>query len=181
MRHAVWAILGLVLLAGGGTLLPSSVIWAQEEQPAAPADDAAAAAAEEAPAPAPPPRLDQWNDAHSIPRSKVSAVYWVKLFLIWLLFVTWVKSGDWINCDSQIFNLGYGTWNPAIFFPFAAVLVFFTFPITIIGVCYFWLAFGLLWLAYGSAINVSMSNLRIVGGDVSQQGGGIRCYYAVAL
>ncbi len=72
----------------------------------------------------------------------------MKLFVIWLLFVIWVKSGDWINRDTQIFNLGYGTWNPAIFFPFALVLVFLTFPITFIGICFFWLALGLLVVSY---------------------------------
>ena len=150
MRQATQVILGLCLLAGGGTLLPAQVAWAQAEQPAdaAPATDAAATPDEVAPAPAPPPQFDKWNDAHSIPRSKVSAVYWVKLLVIWLLFLTWVKSGDWINRDSQIFGLGYGTWNPAIFFPFFVALAFLTFPITLIGVCYFWLSLGLLSVCY---------------------------------
>jgi type II secretory ATPase GspE/PulE/Tfp pilus assembly ATPase PilB-like protein len=158
MRHAVWIFLGLLLMASGGAPFGGSVAWAQEEgrgvpaDSAAPADDAAAVPAEDAPAPAPPPpQLDKWNDAHSIPRSKVSSVYWLKLFVVWLLFVIWVKSGDWINYDSQIFNLGYGTWNPAIFFPFLIVLLFFTFPITFIGVSYFWLALGLLAVSYLAA------------------------------
>jgi type II secretory ATPase GspE/PulE/Tfp pilus assembly ATPase PilB-like protein len=154
MRHAVLVFLGLLLLASCGTLLPAKVAWAQEEQPAAPADAAApvdAAPAEEVPAPAPPPpKLDKWNDAHSIPRSAVSAVYWIKLLVIWLLFVIWVKSADWINRDSQIFDLGYGTWNPAIYFPFVIALVFFTFPI-VLGVAFFWLALGLLLLSYLAA------------------------------
>jgi type II secretory ATPase GspE/PulE/Tfp pilus assembly ATPase PilB-like protein len=147
MRQATLVFLGLFLLAGGA-MLTAPVAWAQEEQPAdaAPADDAVAIPAEAAPAP--PPQLDKWNDAHSIPRSKISAVYWVKLLVIWLLFLLWVKSGDWINRDSQIFGLGYGTWNPAIFFPFFVALVFLTFPITIVGVCYFWLSLGILSVCY---------------------------------
>jgi type II secretory ATPase GspE/PulE/Tfp pilus assembly ATPase PilB-like protein len=160
MRHAVGVFLGLLLLASG-TLLPGAAVSAQERQPAAPAEavppvdeapagDAAAAPAEEAPAPVPAKPLDKWNDAHSIPRSEISAIYWVKLLVIWLLFVIWVKSADWINSDSQIFDLGYGTWNPAVFFPFAVVLVFFTFPI-VLGVAYFWLALGLLSLSYLAA------------------------------
>lgn len=167
MRHAVLLFLGLLLLASCGLLLSNAAVWAQEERPAPPADAAApvveapadeaaideavAAPAEEAPAPAPPPpQLDKWNDAHSIPRSKVSAVFWIKLLVIWLLFVIWVKSGDWINRDSQIFDLGYGTWNPAIYFPFFVALVFFTFPI-VLGVAFFWLALGLLSLSYLAA------------------------------
>jgi type II secretory ATPase GspE/PulE/Tfp pilus assembly ATPase PilB-like protein len=146
MRQATLVFLGLLLLSGSGMLLPAPAARAQEAQPA----DAAATeedAAVEA-APAPPPQFDKWNDAHSIPRSKTSAVYWVKLLVIWLLFLMWVKSGDWINQDSQIFGLGYGTWNPAIFFPFFLALAFLTFPVTIIGVSYFWLSLGLLSVCY---------------------------------
>jgi len=149
MRQVALIFLGLFVLAGGGALLPGPVAWAQEGQPAdaATAADAAVAPVEVVPAP-PPPQLDKWNDPHSIPRSKVSAVYWAKLLGIGLLYLIWVKSGDWINRDSQIFDLGYGTWNPAIFFPFFLVLAFFTFPVTFIGVCYFWLALGLLSVCY---------------------------------
>ena len=49
--------------------------------------------------------------------------------MLWLLFLIWVKSADWVNRDTQIFNLGYGKWNPILFFPFLAVLLLFAFPI----------------------------------------------------
>lgn len=154
MRQLVWIFLGMLLLAGGGAPFGGSPVRAQEAPPAgaaAPAEGTAAAeaaAAEEVPPPPPPPHLDKWNDNHSIPRSKVSAVSWLKLFSVWLLFVIWVKSADWINRDTQIFNLSYGTWNPAIFFPFLIVLVFLTFPITLIGICIYYLALGLLLVTY---------------------------------
>src|SRR3990172_8121811 len=108
MRHAAWTFCGLLLLVSGGLLLPlGAAAWAKE---APPAEDAAAA--EEAPAPAPVHvPLDKWDDAHSMLRPKITAVYWVKLFLIWLLYLIFVKSRDWINRDSQIFDTGYGTWN----------------------------------------------------------------------
>ena len=51
------------------------------------------------------------------------SISWLKLLLLWLLFLIWVKSADWVNRDSQIFDLGYGKWNPIIFFPFFAVLL----------------------------------------------------------
>src|SRR5215510_6230806 len=104
MRQLVWVFLGILFLAGGDAPFGGTPVRAQEEQPAgaaAPAEDAApadeapaedAAAAEEVPPPPPPPQFDKWNDSHSIPRSKVSAVSWLKLFSIWLLFVIWVKS-----------------------------------------------------------------------------------------
>src|SRR3990172_537178 len=164
MRQAALVFLGVFLLAGGA--LPSGpVVWAQERQPAdaAGAADAAAAPAEEAPAPAPViQQLDKWNDAHSIPRSKVPAAYWAKLLGIWLLFLIWVKSGDWINRDVQIFDLGYGTWNPVVFFPFFLTLAFLTFPI-VVGVSYFWLSLGLLSVCYlGASIPFTVTRNKAV-------------------
>jgi type II secretory ATPase GspE/PulE/Tfp pilus assembly ATPase PilB-like protein len=141
MRSPWCIVVGVLLLGSASALLPAKAALAQEE--------AAADAEGEEAAPAPPPApLDKWNDAHSIPRSKSAAIQWTKLLSIWLLFLIWVKSGDWINRDTQLFDLGYGKWNPAIFFPFFAVLVFLTFPVLGLGVSYFWLALGMLCVCY---------------------------------
>ena len=96
--------------------------------PAAAGADQAAPAAEAAP---PAPSLDKWNDAHSIPRRNRPAFNWLKLASLFLLFLIWVKSADWINRDSQIFDQGYGIWNPVIFFPMLACLLLFAFPVLI--------------------------------------------------
>ena len=32
--------------------------------------------------------------------------------MVLLLILIWVRSCDWINQDTQIFELGYGKWNP---------------------------------------------------------------------
>src|SRR4029077_5170577 len=90
--------------------------------------DQAAPAAEAAP---PAPSLDKWNDAHSIPRSNRPAFNWLKLASLFLLFLIWVKSADWINRNSQIFDQGYGVWNPVIFGPVAICLLAFAFPVFI--------------------------------------------------
>ncbi len=106
------------------------------DQPQAAADDAAAAADDNAAANnavAPPQDIDKWNDPHSIPRLKSPAFFWPKLLVLWLLFVIWVKSADWVNRDSQIFDLSYGTWNPILYFPFVAVLLLVAFPYPILG------------------------------------------------
>lgn len=147
MRYAALWLFALVLSTGGGLVLGTPSAWAQDPPPA---DDAGvpaeeAAAAEEAHAPA--PQLDKWNDAHSIPRSKGAAINWLKLFAIWFLFVIWVKSGDWINQDTQIFGFSYGLWNPVIFFPFFLVLLLFTFPV-LIGLAIFWISLALLIVSY---------------------------------
>ncbi|HEX2473581.1 MAG TPA: ATPase, T2SS/T4P/T4SS family [Lacipirellulaceae bacterium] len=116
------------------------------DQPQAAADDAAApddaagnaaggnaAAGNAAAPPQQDQKFDKWGDDHSIPRHKSPVVFWLKLLVLWLWFVIWVKSADWVNRDSQIFDLGYGKWNPILYFPFVAVLLLVAFPIPILG------------------------------------------------
>jgi len=148
MRYAALWLVALVLSTGLCLAVDAPSAQAQEPPPAeaaaTPADSAAAAEA-----PPEPVRvaLDKWDDTHSIGRVKNSLISWWKLFVVWFLFVIWVKSGDWINQDTQIFGFSYGTWNSAIFFPFFAVLVLFTFPI-IVGLAIFWLSLALLLVSY---------------------------------
>lgn len=157
-RLAIWFLLPCLGLAWS----PLGVARAQDQtppaapgqQPPAAAPEAAPAAgqpvpaAAEAPAPAVPAiQLDKYNDAHSIPRLKRPAIYWPKLLVLFLIVLLWVKSADWVNRDTQIFNLGYGKWNPILFFPFFAIVLLFAFPI-LIGLANFWVAFGALLVCY---------------------------------
>jgi len=48
---------------------------------------------------------------------------WYKLLLLWLLFLLWVKTTDWVNRDVQLVRMSYATWNPLVFFPFIVVLL----------------------------------------------------------
>jgi type II secretory ATPase GspE/PulE/Tfp pilus assembly ATPase PilB-like protein len=77
---------------------------------------------------------DKWNDRHSIARYSGPAVSWLKLLPIFLIYLVWVKSGDWVNRDTQIFGLSYGTWNSLLYFPFVLALLFIAFPFTRLGV-----------------------------------------------
>jgi type II secretory ATPase GspE/PulE/Tfp pilus assembly ATPase PilB-like protein len=72
---------------------------------------------------------DKFNDQYSTRRPRRSMIYWLKLLPIWLLILIWIKSADWVNRDTQIYNLGYGKWNPIQFFPYLAVLLLAVFPI----------------------------------------------------
>jgi type II secretory ATPase GspE/PulE/Tfp pilus assembly ATPase PilB-like protein len=146
MWQVRWSLIGMLLVGSVGALLPARPAQAQDD-PAAAADEATAVEGAEAEAAAPPPQLDKWNDAHSIPRSKRPALHWGKLLAIGLLFLIWVRSGDWINRDCQIFDLGYGKWNPGIFFPFFAVLLLVAFPV-LVGFANFILAIILLPICY---------------------------------
>lgn len=113
----LWAFVSMVAL-------PRTEVWAQDESAAAADADAAAE-----PAPEPAPQLDRWNDDHSIYRADRPFISWLKLGSIWLLFLIWVKSADWVNRDTQLIGLSYGTWNAAMFFPFAVLLLLTAFPI----------------------------------------------------
>ncbi len=119
---------------------PTRAQQAAGENATAPAEPAAPAA--------PAIKLDKWNDAHSIPRLKHPAIYWPKLLAIFLVLLVWVKSADWVNRDTQVFDLGYGKWNPILLFPFLAILLLFAFPISMIGYANFWVAFALLLVCY---------------------------------
>ena len=63
---------------------------------------------------------DQWDDQHSILRNKSASAGWPKLLAMVGLLLVWTRSADWINRDAQVFDLGYGLWNPVAVFPFVA-------------------------------------------------------------
>jgi type II secretory ATPase GspE/PulE/Tfp pilus assembly ATPase PilB-like protein len=111
MRQLMWRGLALTALAVAGGVAP---VFAQEGA-APPAD-----AAEAAPAPAGPLIEGAEIGSHQ-PMSLIGP------FLAAALALAWVAIGDWVNRDTQIFNLGYKKWNPIYFFPFfiiAASLLF---------------------------------------------------------
>jgi type II secretory ATPase GspE/PulE/Tfp pilus assembly ATPase PilB-like protein len=73
-------------------------------------------------------KVDKWNDGNSIYRYTYAPIHWVKWLVIFLVYLVWVKSADWVNRDTQIFNLGYGKWNSILFFPFAALITTIALP-----------------------------------------------------
>ena len=57
-------------------------------------------------------------DGHNLARGAGGYLSIVKLGLIWVLFLLWVKTTDWVNVDAQQLKLDYMLWNPIVFFPF---------------------------------------------------------------
>lgn len=109
MRHLLIVVLFLGALAAISLAAPA---LAQEAAPAA-EGGAAAALAEEAAAPAAP----------SAPAVS-TGTYLTMLVgpaLMALMLLIWVPLGDWVNRDSQIFNIGFNRWNPVALFPFLIV------------------------------------------------------------
>ena len=68
---------------------------------------------------------------------------WPKILVCWLLFLLWVKTTDWVNCDCQeVKVMDYLRWNPIIFGTFLAAFVLsWMIPI-------FWVGLILLIIAY---------------------------------
>lgn len=83
-------------------------------------------------------------DGHRIVRGPGYYFAWWKLLLIWLMYLLWVKTTDWVNRDAQILKLNHNLWNPIGFFPFFAVLLALTlsiaFPIGYTLLVLAWLA-----------------------------------------
>ena len=100
-----WFLLGLLLL-GQPVALPA---YAQEEGGAA----ASAAAGKQA----------AKDFAAEVNRDEVEWFALVKVVSLAALIAIWVKTGDWVNYDSQIFHIGTRKWNAIIFFPFAGLLL----------------------------------------------------------
>jgi type II secretory ATPase GspE/PulE/Tfp pilus assembly ATPase PilB-like protein len=73
--------------------------------------------------PAPPAPQKSWAEEA---QAKIDGVAWGRvgqLALLAVLSVAWIAATDWVNRDSQIYELGYKKWNPIVFFPCALLLV----------------------------------------------------------
>jgi general secretion pathway protein E len=60
--------------------------------------------------------------SHKINRGPGLYLAWWKLLVLWLLFLFWVKTTDWVSRDCQQLDLPYAIWNPLVFFPFLVTL-----------------------------------------------------------
>ena len=78
------------------------------------ADDAAGNDAADTAEPAKPSSWDKWDDEHSIKRSKSAHVSWLKLVGVVVALLIWVRTGDWINRDAQIYRINFFVWNSVL-------------------------------------------------------------------
>src|SRR3972149_5559352 len=72
---------------------------------------------------------------------------WLKIIAVWLLFLLWVKTTDWVNVDCmEMKAMDHMRWIPIIFGAFAGVLVLsWLIP-------YFWVGFVMLLIAYAAPL-----------------------------
>ncbi len=47
---------------------------------------------------------------------------WIKLLLLWLVYLAWVRTNDWVSRDSQRVGVPYSIWTSVMFFPFFLAL-----------------------------------------------------------
>jgi type II secretory ATPase GspE/PulE/Tfp pilus assembly ATPase PilB-like protein len=73
-----------------------------------------------------------------------------KILSMFIVFWMWVAAGDWVNKDSQIYNLGYQKWSLIIYAPFVLVTMIVVFlPIaTWIKALVMFVVFFATWLPY---------------------------------
>ena len=139
MQRTLWTL--IICATAVLAFAPAPQLDAQEEAPVAdaPVDDAAEDGdAAEADKPAGGPWTVKQVDGKRGPAD----VSLLKLIPIILLVLCWTATGDWVNRSSQIHAIGYGKWNPIVFFPFLAGIVI------LIAVPNYYVGLSVLALAY---------------------------------
>ena len=63
-----------------------------------------------------------WPNGQQINRGPGGYLAWWKLLLLYLMFLLWTKTTDWVSRDCREHNLAYATWIPVVFVPFAVAL-----------------------------------------------------------
>lgn len=146
MQRLTWLLLFALVVSVVGPAAPAT--FAQEEGAAeAPVDDQAEAPVDDqADAAAPAQGANDanavWGKAQMNAKRGPAFLSWLKLLPVVLLVMLWILTADWVNRSSQLHGLGYGKWNPIIFFPFLVALVLLVvIPMYAVGI-------GLLALAY---------------------------------
>ncbi len=122
MRHLLWITL---TLAGIASAIPlSAPLHAQEQPPAAaPAEAPVPAEGEAVPPLTPEERAQIETKVQETATDLIGRLIMTVIapFLVAFVVLSWVGIADWVNRDSQIFNLGFKKWNPIVFFPFAII------------------------------------------------------------
>ncbi len=158
MQRTIWILSCCAALALGAGFAPN--LYAQEESADAevPVDNVAADEGEGGAQPqASNDAAAAWNVAAVDANRRPATVNWLKLVPVILMVLMWTATGDWVNRSSQIHGLGYGKWNPVIFFPFVVgMVVLVLVPNYIVGISVLSLAYFGPFIAYTITHNKSV-------------------------
>ncbi len=81
---------------------------------------------------------------HSIERGPGGYLSIVKLVLLWIVLLVWVRAADWVNRDCYAMRMNYAIWNSVVVFPFLIGFLVFALgiPIFFIGFIFLLLTTG---------------------------------------
>lgn len=157
--------------------------WSLAQEPGAPPQADAAAPPEVAPPeeqPAPPPAAPGAQFGQAV-HANAANIPWgtIAQFAAYgFLVLIWAATGDWVSRDSQIFGIGYKTWNPSYFFPFFVVFLALAFaPVS------FAVRYPILWVVYlaTSIPYVVVHNRRVQAHQTVLTGSWWRHFFASIL
>jgi type II secretory ATPase GspE/PulE/Tfp pilus assembly ATPase PilB-like protein len=156
MQRPLWIVLFALALCCAGPV--ASPLFAQEGDPAtdvAPVEPGAEAEVPAGPVGAPAPVV--WTVKDMNAKRGPASLSLLKFIPVVLLVLLWTVTGDWVNRSSQIHGLGYGKWNPIIFFPFViAIVLMVLIPNYIVGISLLTLAYFGPFIAYTVVHNKSV-------------------------
>ncbi|WP_425397373.1 ATPase, T2SS/T4P/T4SS family [Aeoliella sp.] len=166
MQRLIWLLFIALVVGLAGPTAPVAFAQEEEAQPAEggeagdQADDGADNADGEEAAggdAAKPAAGAVWTKAQMNAKRGPAFLSWLKLIPVILLVLLWIVTADWVNRSSQRHGLGYGKWNPIIFFPFVlALLLLVMVPIYAVGIGALTLAYLVPFIMYTVAHNKSV-------------------------
>lgn len=115
--------LALMLLAAVAALLAFNADALAQDPPPPPPPGAAAAVDDTWPA------YPFTGKPHTIDRGPGGYLSVTKIILLWIVFLFWVRTTDWVSRDCYIHQMPTAIWTPVVFFPF--VVGFFLFGLTL--------------------------------------------------
>ncbi|MCG8450350.1 MAG: Flp pilus assembly complex ATPase component TadA [Pirellulales bacterium] len=145
VTQAAWAQVGLAEQAGvaaaQGELAGNAL---KNDGPKKPQDNAPKEVKQKA------PENPEKAFAKNIGEASFELKLLLKLISLTVVVLFWVKAGEWINQDAQIFKLGWYKWNHIIFFPFflVAMLLFFLPVATLVRAPLLLVLFLAIWCPY---------------------------------
>lgn len=160
MQRLIWLWLLALVVSVAGPAVPVSL--AQEDAAQADGGEAQdpAGGDEEVPAGPVDPAQDGggvWGKAEMNAKRGPAFLSWLKLIPVILLVLLWIVTADWVNRSSQMHGLGYGKWNPIIFFPFLlGIMVLVLVPYYIAGISVLTLTYFVPFIAYTVVHNKSV-------------------------
>lgn len=102
---------------------------------------------------------------------------WIEILVVWLIFLIWVGTSDWLSRDAIQVEMDYLRWNPVVVGTFLAAHVLFWF------VPWFWVGFPLVALAWAVPLTtyIVVRNRRVDASERVMTPSHLRYWFATRL